>query len=93
MGESMTDDEKLELLDKLDDRCWKLLVREETHPGQKFTQERLDIIERCQRIRANLRPLIVPSDRGTFATGDGKTWEFKDDKWVECHASFNVVPK
>ena len=52
----MTDDEKLALLDVSENDGWVLLEHAETSDAGIHA---LDIIERCQRIRANLKDHCV----------------------------------
>ena len=63
----MTDDEKLEKLSQLEEWSWYYL-KEHTRPEQWYSsrKEFLDIIERCQRIRAEL---IYTSGRTTSSPG------------------------
>ena len=51
----MTDEDKLELLGFIEDHSWGLLGNVRRNHGFENSDERLQTIERCQRIRANLR--------------------------------------
>ena len=61
----MTDEEKLEMTQRSEDEAWKAwqtCIAEDDYADDKFFIAQLDMIERCQRIRANLKPHIVFPD-------------------------------
>lgn len=97
----MTDDEKLAKLIEIESSAWEQVVVEDISIGVPgLPRYQLEIIERCQRIRANIE-IGVPKhtqfigrreQRSIFAsTPSGGVQEFKDGEWVECHASFNIA--
>ena len=60
----MTDDEKLALLEMFEEIAWEGLQRiadaSEGNPVSSITYYDLETIERCQRVRANLREEMSP---------------------------------
>ena len=60
----MTDGDKLELLGFIEDHYWALLGGARRNDGFEYSDERLQTIERCQRIRANLKGQRVPFPKG-----------------------------
>lgn len=88
----MTNEEKLAKLEVLEALNWEAIDLKELTENFAF----LDIIERCQRIRANLKGQFTPNIwSSTYSmpftvTGTNKsTHEWKDDKWVLVSESVN----
>ena len=90
----MTDDDKLAQLDDWERWAWNAL-KQQTPGVSELVLRNLETIERCQRIRSNLKlNPAPPQHEGMFAAmEDGRTMQFRDGAWVECHASFSIVPE
>lgn len=80
-GNGMTDEEKLTILDNIEFGAWDKLSGNWTWLSDTLIP--LKAIERCQRIRANLKDQFVPFPVTKVYSEPGMvTGEWIDHKWV-----------